>query len=325
MNSVSEFPESLILESTSARAIVHTEIIESLWSGNGSIVRVFLDGGTFDSVIFKCIRPNKTNRHPRGWNTDASFQRKLRSYSVEANWYREYAKHCPLVCAVPKFLVDHVLDDARWIVLEDLDNTYPVRHEQLTMDSAQVCIHWLAHFHGCFFDHAGEGLWPIGTYWHLATRRDEFNAMEEGELKDAATALDARLNQCRYKTLVHGDAKVANFCFSKEGDRVAAVDFQYVGRGCGMKDLVYFMGSIMDEESCAKYSELILDEYFSVITTYLTQDLAQLVENEWRELYPVAWADFHRFLSGWMPEHKKINRYTQQMTNTALRLLTESL
>jgi Ser/Thr protein kinase RdoA (MazF antagonist) len=59
-----------------------------------------------------------------------------------------------------------------------------------------------------------------------------------------AAVIDQVLNNCSYQTIVHGDAKLANFCFSKEG-AVSAVDFQYVGGGCGMKDVAYFLGSCL--------------------------------------------------------------------------------
>ena len=61
---------------------------------------------------------------------------------------------------------------------------------------------------------AATGLWPAGTYWHLETRPDELDAMPDGPLKNSAAMIDRRLNKATYKSLVHGDAKVANFCFS---------------------------------------------------------------------------------------------------------------
>lgn len=43
------------------------------------------------------------------------------------------------------------------------------------------------------------------------------------------------------------------------------------------------------------------------------------LQNEWRALYPVTWADFHRFLAGWAPSHSKVHRDTERMTRDALR------
>ena len=72
-----------------------------------------------------------------------------------------------------------------------------------------------------------------------------------------------KLSAAKYQSLVHGDAKLANFCFTANGERVAVLDFQYVGGGCGMKDVAYFVGSCLDEASCEKREDAILDTYFA--------------------------------------------------------------
>ena len=78
--------------------------------------------------------------------------------------------------------------------------------------------------------------------------------MQNADLKKAAQGIDKRLQSARFQTLVHGDAKLANFCFSDVG-QVAAVDFQYVGKGCGMKDVAYFISSCFNEEDCEDGSD----------------------------------------------------------------------
>src|SRR5690606_32757 len=121
---------------------------------------------------------------------------------------------------------------------------------------------------------------------HLATRPDELEALVDPALKAAAPQLDVVLRQTRFQTLVHGDAKTANFCFARDG--VAAVDFQYVGGGCGMKDVAYLLSECLSPAECAAASEQHLDCYFRHLRIALRERGrgvdAAAVEAEWRPL-----------------------------------------
>jgi len=147
------------------------------------------------------------------------------------------------------------------------------------------------------------------------------------ELKNAARKIDLELRNSVYQTLVHGDAKLANFCFSRNGKQVAAVDFQYVGGGCGMKDVAYFLGSCLSEEDCREYERELLNYYFQVLKEALPAQQPGIdnvaVETDWRRLFPFAWADFHRFLKGWSPGHWKLNSYSEQLARKVIRELAE--
>ncbi|MDH3998677.1 MAG: ecdysteroid 22-kinase family protein, partial [Desulfuromonadales bacterium] len=267
--------------------------------------------------------------HPRGWNTDLSHQRKLRSYQVEQAWYQSYSQRCDEFCYVPQCLAVETLGDEVVILLEDLDASgFSQRRDSVSADELAACLHWLANFHATFMGVEPQGLWPQGTYWHLETRPDELEALDDLPLKQAAAAIDETLRQCRYQTLVHGDAKLANFCFSPDGKRVAAVDFQYVGGGCGMKDVAYFIGSCLSESECERQQERLLDCYFAALSEALQRSGskvdAKALEAEWRKLFPIAWADFHRFLKGWSPDHWKLNDYSERLTRRVVDGLSES-
>ena len=170
-----------------------------------------------------------------------------------------------------------------------------------------------------------EELWTIGTYWHLATRPDEFASLDDGPLKTAAGELDRRLSGSPFQTFVHGDAKLANFCFSSDGRSAAAVDFQYVGGGCGMKDVAYFISSCFDEDECERRESTLLDRYFEFLHEALERfgkaTDSRALEANWRELYPVAWTDFFRFLQGWSPGHWKAHRYSKRLASEVLSSL----
>lgn len=199
----------------------------------------------------KHVRLPDQSNHPRGWNTDLSHQRKIHSYQVEMAWYTQFSTHCSIDCRVPRCFISESRQDEMFILLEDLDMAgFPVRKDRVSSRELKACLAWLAHFHATFMGRSPDDLWPFGTYWHLATRPDELNALNDVALKKAATLIDKKLSDCTYQSIVHGDAKLANFCFSQSGERVAAVDFQYVGGGCGMKDVAYFIGSCLNEQQC---------------------------------------------------------------------------
>ena len=116
------------------------------------------------------------------------------------------------------------------------------------------------------------------------------------------------------QTWVHGDAKIANFLFGP--DCAAAVDFQYVGGGCGMVDVAYFLGSALTDEHLGLQPSRWLDVYFGL----LSEAGCPQLEAVWRPLYPVAWADFMRFMQGWAPGHARGARFGWRMVDEALRL-----
>lgn len=295
-----------------------TERIQSLWSGYGEIRRVQLQGAPVPSLIAKWVHPpalthaSQAERH--------SHERKLRSYAVEWAWYEHYAAQLPSACRVPRFWGGAKQEGTWLFLLEDLDAAgFPARRSQLTEQEAAACLRFLAHFHAQHLHRAPEHLWPQGSYWHLATRPDELAELQSTELSSFAHFLDARLRQARHQTWIHGDAKLANFCFSSSSNAplVAAVDFQYVGGGVGVQDVSYFFNSYLRQNQCDALIPALLEEYFEQLRDALSSKLSpeQLdeLEREWRELFPLAWADYHRFYLGWSPGTAHRDSYSQRI------------
>ncbi|KAM8825768.1 uncharacterized protein pkdc [Synchiropus picturatus] len=308
----------LILRVCGASSLRVGAKIQSLWSGYGEIVRLHLQGSGHATVVVKHVKFPQHVAPRGGGNTDRSHARKVRSYQVETYWYQNYSTSQD--CRIPSSLAACSHGDEMLIVLEDLDAAgYNQRRTTLTDSEIRMCLRWLAQFHALFLGVTPAGLWPVGTYWHLETRPDELDVMEDSELKAAAAEIDRRLSACRFLTIVHGDAKLANFCFSSSSQQVAAVDFQYVGGGCGMKDVVYFLGSCLEERQCEKKVPALLDFYFSELKKSVKPGVDfPALEDEWRAMFALAWTDFHRFLLGWMPGHWKVNSYSKRLCKEVL-------
>ncbi|GGF80931.1 phosphotransferase [Alteromonas lipolytica] len=298
------------------------ELVQSLWSDFGQLLRCYSPARQ-SHLIIKLIREPASFKHPRGWNSQHSQQRKWRSYQIEQHFYQNYAARLASDARVAELIVTDQQHEITVLVLSDLNEAgFPVRHHRLNAKTCRPVLAWLAAFHATFMQQPAEGLWSQGSYWHLATRQDEYDQMADGPLKQYAARFDQALRECPYQTLIHGDAKVANFCFSEDGKSVAAVDFQYVGGGTGVQDVAYFLGSVMSDNELSRYTDDCLAFYFDRLKEALgtTTDSATAKDicQHWQDLYCVANADFHRFLAGWSPSHSKINPVLQDQTDQAI-------
>lgn len=276
---------------------VELERVASLWGGYGELLRARIEGAPpADGAVVKWIHPPPA---PEGEAAARGHARKDRSYDVELAWYRDYAPRCDARCRVPSAWGWVARGADRLLVLEDLDAAgFDERRSCARIADLDACLRWLAALHATFLGVQPDGLWPTGTYWHLATRPDELRAARDPFVREAAPLLDARLEGARFRTIVHGDAKAENFCFRRDG-AVAAVDFQYVGGGAGVRDVAYLLyGAVAPSDVGPR-----LDRYFAELGRRLAERGvdARAVEAEWRGLYPVACADFVRFIAGWSP------------------------
>jgi aminoglycoside phosphotransferase (APT) family kinase protein len=260
--------------------------VQTLWDGYGEVFRVELDRGVAPTAIVKRVAPPA---NARGTTSDA---RKRRSYDVEETFYRSFAPRCDASSRVAQLYASRIEEGEWWFVLEDLDAAgYCERRDPAHGVALDACLAWLAAFHARFLDEAGEGLWPQGTYWHLATRLDELASIDDEAIRATARDLDAQLASARFQTILHGDPKEANFCFTRDGRSVAAVDFQYAGRGCAMKDVAYLLHGHADSH---------VGTYFRHLRAALRgRPEVDAIEREWRALFPIAQRDFKRFLAGW--------------------------
>lgn len=300
------------------------EVVQPLWSGYGAIVRYWDATNTFPSIA-KIINVHAIPEHPRGWAGKTSHQRKLSSFVNEQRFYHAYSIALSKIARVPRYLNAMATDELTILLLEDVD-ALGFAQRETQPDSKQLtdCLYWLARFHAFFLQAGVPGeLWERGNYWHLATRQDELAQMEEGALKQHASALDAALGSAHYQTLLHGDAKIANFCFSEE--TCLALDFQYVGAGVGVVDVMYFLGSCLSEHQLIKQADNAFAVYFGALNAALSDEYLRLhwteLEREWWSMIPIAWADFERFLQGWSPSHHKLHGYSARQTQRGLALI----
>jgi hypothetical protein len=340
-------------------SITQITLLQALWNNYGNIVRFYVPSHQ-QYYIAKLVNLTPVAHHPQGWSGSIGHQRKCNSYLIERAFYQKYAPSLPKDCKVAHCYGAKINREWLCILLSDLDHkpntaqngenlhkkntdhhqSYAQRYTSLTPAKTLSTLSWLAQFHAHFYQVNAPDLWQQGTYWHLATRQQEFNSMADGPLKKNAHQIDALLQQCPHKTLVHGDAKVANFCYStpldktlknetdnSTGGEVAAVDFQYVGLGIGVQDVAYFLGSCLSEEELLSHTPWCLEHYFTYLQAALAKTHGLAIANDvcrsWQQLYPMACADFNRFLAGWNPNHWKLNRALAQQTRQALELISK--
>ena len=165
---------------TGATAARRRMRLQSLWRGYGEVLVVELTDGPVPTVVVKHVRP-PAGAHPR----------KLQSYEVETAWYAQPAPPRP---RVPAYHGATTRGHERVVVLEDLHAAGFQRtlsaHDPRQLGAA---LRWLAALHAAYLGPVPTHLWPVGTYWHLDTRRAELAATPGSRWKARAPTLDAAL------------------------------------------------------------------------------------------------------------------------------------
>lgn len=313
-----QFPwQSWVLEKTDANDLGEVSLVQGLWGGYGQLLRVSLLGGQRKSAILKyVVCPTEDGQ-------TESDRRKRRSYEVERAWYRNGAPHCRESCRVAHLLAEATYREGSLLLLEDLNEAGYQPTRQPSLEQLRSALEWLARFHVIFLDLEPQGLWEQGSYWHLDTRREEWNRSPSGPLTNQAEKLHNCMQASKFKTVLHGDPKAPNFCW--KGSHPAAVDFQYVGRGCGIRDVCLLVSRCMERHTLDEANRW-LAVYFTALKGALeTRDRADIfaeLEADWRGRFPVAWADYARFCVGWSPGYRP-DRFTLEMLERALRLCSE--
>lgn len=309
-----------------------------LWAGMGHIYLVTSTATTTHQFIIKRVLPPSRKKRNEG------DKRKAESYIVEANFYKHLApkiiKECGLLLPMPYHIEQDNDDDRITICMSYLGGSMsPLSNNK--DDAVYSVLSWLATFHAATWstvvDHNDlikqRIIQPIGSYWHLTTRRTEHANMStrgwEGRLKLAACAINERLQRDTMQCCIHGDAKESNMLFIHKdvkkkkgggsrnydsGSRnydggggitiVGMYDYQYCGKAPPTVDLAYYFCVSTSVQTTNRYREYMQYYHQQLLSKLNCQDsempqhkLPTLVELE--ESLELALADFQRFLCGW--------------------------
>ncbi|CAH9066779.1 hypothetical protein PSECIP111951_03643 [Pseudoalteromonas holothuriae] len=289
-----------------------------LWSGCGEVRKMCLDE---QNVVVKFSYVPKQLVHRHIQQSDFALSRKRTSYKIELTFYQWFHTNPKAGCQIPELIFSSQKNNATCLVLADFSYQGFVQHTDVSMQQHHAILSWLARFHSQFINQSEQIGWQQGGYWHLATRPDEWQRMHHHGLKTQAQYIDDLVTHCPYRCVIHGDAKVANFALDNHLN-VIGYDFQYVGGGVGVQDVMLYFTSVFDETSLFNHADRLLEYYLKQLNAHLrinhSTDYVINVINSWRALWPVVWADFHRFLLGWKPDHVKINQYMLEHTNATL-------
>ncbi|TMP39467.1 phosphotransferase [Pseudoalteromonas rubra] len=296
---------------------------KALWSGCGHIYKFSYQG---DMLVAKVASVPAQLDHRHITQSEHSLNRKHRSYEKELMFYRDTAHSYAIECALPEAKAFANRDEAFVFVFTDFETQGYRNVSKAEPTHVTQMVAWLARFHAIgLVSSCAPKVYGRGNYWHLGTRPDEYERMMPGLLKSSANQIDQRLRDCPYQTLIHGDAKLANFAFSR--NQALGYDFQHIGQGIGVADVMLLLTSLY----CGRDLELHAEHYLNLYFEHLSEALAPSwplelfndLEKSWRKLWTFVWADFHRFLLGWKPDHEKLTSYMLLQTELCLAQLRE--
>lgn len=281
--------------------VKNVTVIQSLWAGYGKLYRCQADGA---HLVVKHFAP------PRHAEDDSEDHlRKLRSYEVESAFYEKLSdKMIERGCIVPELVACIHDGSSIAIVMRDLEEqhgSFNVRRGNcMNMEEAKRLLSYMARFHSVNWMHERvDGLWPEGCFWQLGTRMDELEYLDRsweryGLDRDMALRIHELVTSLPHRTVLHGDAKAANF-FWFSGGEVGGYDLQYCGGGSPCRDLAYTLGCSMQERLIERHETELLRHYHDELTSHLSaKDAAGFTFETMQDAYDLCVTDLVRFMCG---------------------------
>lgn len=298
-------------------------------------LRLIMEDGTEQHVVVKDINLQRSL-----FKDDVHFERTKHAYEVELEFYQHLFQQLEGTEAqVPKHF--HISGEgARMLlILEDLTRKCNETNDacerecqkvELNEEDAKKALTWLAAFHAAFLGYeTNDRIWPRGAYWSLEKREKEWKNMisewnrtcssflpsypfifgrettrrlAEG-LAAFAKELDRELlPDVHTKTLLHGDFKTANLFFLTEG--IAACDFQWIGPGLGVQDVVYLLFSSVEPSVVSSREKELLSHYYHTFIHKASERGFDLKRHYTWDAFQshaeIAYLDYVRFLIGSM-------------------------
>jgi len=245
----------------------------------------------------------------------------LESYQIESRFYKSLAPEMKGF-KLPKVYYNYedAFNNTFCLIMEPINLTeFNGGHPNgFSVDDARLCLAQLAKFHATFWNHPRLNnffVWKLGSYWTGYKRGDHKRQVKVGwekvkqnfgnnlDFSGARADLGSRLYKNLHTilkrfdsmprpTLIHGDFKITNlFIDSKKrkltDEAVWVIDWQWLGKGSGAIDVVYFLTTSVDFGLPKDVTKVKLKEL--VRTAYHDNLLANGVKN-----YPfkVFWQEF---------------------------------
>jgi Phosphotransferase enzyme family len=173
----------------------------------------------------------------------------------------------------------------------------------------------------------GTGIWLYGGYTYLATRRKEYASLAEDTDSEWCDALCSQMSSASplsvaevvalfltpcgrvMESYIHGDVKSENLFTTRDGDKVAFFDFQYIGLGLGVCDLTKLftcsvpMNMLVGNEALPEKltmcegEKLLLQRYHTSLVQ--NKDPGFYPWNEFKRHWETALVDWCRFQASW--------------------------
>ena len=206
----------------------------------------------------------------------------LLAYEREMRFYQNFSVDCPL--SPPAFYGgSDVSGEGDYLLLmEDLESfRFVSQLEGLSVQDASACMAGLARMHAYYWEKPELDVvdslyqfsdWAdiyapiIATGWPLFQK--DFGDLIPPEMlpmyepgNAAAGAIFRYFSERRPKTLLHGDARIENFCFDASSGAARAYDWQLAAAGPGIYDVMYSFANSVAPDTLFEQGESMLRDY----------------------------------------------------------------